>query len=515
MSAGSTSVFSDVGLPGLTAGDYQIIVTQHVQIDETAGASGTDDQTFAAVNLFRVDGPHLALGPTDVVACAPPSGAQGDFGTTLPHVLLGSPTLPWQIPLSDVPGPPTPWLALLVLTADDLAGPVAPGGTGATTVTVQELLDPPSDVRGPDPTAALSDLTDTDTTTCVVVDVTASAFTAIAPSRTDMTYLAHARQITGNDDIDLAAPGAYASIIANRLPVVAGDGRYICHLVSLEGFADYLPGGSASPVDRATVRLLSLYSWSFRSMAGSGDFAGLMEDLDVGALTGPLPAGVDAPLDDRVRTALAAGYVGLRYLTRLGEETVGWYRGPFLPVPLDANPQPAYPAATAALLYDLDTGMFDTSYAVAWEIGRLLTLAQPTLAQSLNDAASTVLNAARRALADQRAGAVVSGRSRPPARIGATQRAVARIRPVLPGPARRGAVLGRRCDPGRLDHTRLPGLLDDAALRELQGSVGDPASAVVAAVVGPARRPADARSGDHPTPDVLLPKAEEAHHVHD
>jgi hypothetical protein len=59
---------------------------------------------------------------------------------------------------------------------------------------------------------------------------------------------------------------------------------------------------------------------------------------------------------------------------RQGEQTVSWYRGPL--IPSENRFEPALPARAADELarYDTEVGLFDVSYAAAWELGRLLAL---------------------------------------------------------------------------------------------------------------------------------------------
>ena len=54
------------------------------------------------------------------------------------------------------------------------------------------------------------------------------------------------------------------------------------------------------------------------------------------------------------------------------DRSVSWYRGPLLPYPAKAAIKVPVSSADAVLRYDPATGLFDTSYAAAWQLGRLL-----------------------------------------------------------------------------------------------------------------------------------------------
>jgi hypothetical protein len=436
----SEATFYDSVTPALTAGDYQVIVQDTVTV---AGDSGTS-ASYAAVQRFRVAGSRTGLGPSDVVAVSPPSGGSGSYDLWLPHVILAQRTLPWQVPIADgTPagqgGQAQPWVALLLLTREevDVAGsPPAAGTTGTQTVPLSACLTPPSGTLGPVVTTGQSTLLqEQPSLTCSVVDVTTDAFSGVVPQAAELPFLAHVRQVStaGQEELGGPAPGWYSVVVGNRLPTGASDGVYIAHLVSLEGFASYLPGNPA-PAGVSLVRLISLASWTFTSGPGSGDFGYLMAQLDIGALTVPVTVdGTDAA-SQLVAAAVADGYTLLGYTTRLGEQTAAWYRGPLLPGPVTANPQPAYPAAAAALIYDPATGMFDASYAAAWEIGRLLTLANGPVASSLATWVTAAANAVpllldQSATADRPAAASALA---PGARVRAARRLIGeRVAPAI------------------------------------------------------------------------------------
>ena len=90
---------------------------------------------------------------------------------------------------------------------------------------------------------------------------------------------------------------------------------------------------------------------------------------------------------------LLDGYVALDSNLRSGEKTFAWYRGPFAPVftdeflnpgePGTTDPRSAPVNASNVLVYDERTGLFDQSYAVAFQTGRALALASKPFSTQL------------------------------------------------------------------------------------------------------------------------------------
>lgn len=80
---------------------------------------------------------------------------------------------------------------------------------------------------------------------------------------------------------------------------------------------------------------------------------------------------------------LAGGAVALPHRMRQGNRTVSWYRGPFVPGPTSGDIELPVRAADTLFRYNPASGMFDSSYAAAWELGRLLTLQSQRVAIAL------------------------------------------------------------------------------------------------------------------------------------
>ena len=80
-----------------------------------------------------------------------------------------------------------------------------------------------------------------------------------------------------------------------------------------------------------------------------------------------------------------SGHVGLNHKTREGDETRSWYRGPLVPHPTLSDPAKRIDLAHSSdqLRIVIPDGREDLSLATAFEIGRLLTLSQPSVIASL------------------------------------------------------------------------------------------------------------------------------------
>ncbi len=396
---------------------------------------------------FIVRGPRFSLDPTDIHRVFPPTNATGVFDDYLPMVVFNKRALPWERALKlDQTQMPSgfqntglyPWLALLVFSEDELIIPQPPSGsapplpdgsqanpTKSASFALNNIVNstfngvktsgPPSGILGP--TINLEDDEDPNKIFCNVIDNSTETFSNLLPSVSDMRFLAHVRQVSTVNKEPLAnAPhdGWFSTVIANRFSIPPAPGtapqRNIVHLVSLEGLEPYLNPSSqpppAAPLSNfQKVRLISLCSWTFSCLSDPREnFRQLMLNListqtEMGTdllLRLPLPPSSlpAAPgIPQYVATRLQDGYIPLSYGTRTGEQTFAWYRGPFAPVvastflnPTDPS-QPTDPAAplnvSEAMVYDPSTGLFDQSYAVAFQTGRSLALANQTFSMNL------------------------------------------------------------------------------------------------------------------------------------
>jgi hypothetical protein len=153
----------------------------------------------------------------------------------------------------------------------------------------------------------------------------------------------------------------------------------VAHLVSLEGLGPVLPkadGTPQLPTDIKTVRLVSLKSWEFRVLPLQESFDAILKGLNQGGSADTellLPAGVMPDIPQVVNTArLDEGF------TMLGESaaTAATYRGPLMPWGMASPSEPAtdwLPVDHAEQLSNNTNN--DESYSAAWQLGRLLALA--------------------------------------------------------------------------------------------------------------------------------------------
>ncbi|SCG55126.1 hypothetical protein GA0070609_3010 [Micromonospora echinaurantiaca] len=312
--------------PTLTAGIYRFRSKLDVTGTGTAGGSPPEHLTHV-----QVSAPRLALDASEVTGHHPPRDAVGAFGDRLPHVVLGRRTLPWERRFTDG----TPWLALLVVRADEASLVTGPLRTtiGETAFTRLNGIEPV------DANRAVVGLRAKDLAT----------FRALLPSRDDVRLLTHVRQVNvadtalaGSDD-----DGWFAVVTANRLPLGGTTPtKYTACLVSLEGREDAWASNLTSP-----PTLIVLASWPFVTSSAGGTFEHVAAHLDLGAFGAP-PAG-QPPLVD------ADGALALAGTRRDGSPTTVGYRSPLL----GAAPDP------------LPAGPDDVTGDAAFELGRLLAAA--------------------------------------------------------------------------------------------------------------------------------------------
>lgn len=350
-------VIEESCLPGIQSGEYQVSAQITNAGDLGESAEGNE--------RFLIDGPRFSLAAEDVCSVFPGNGLSGGFEAELPHIVLNRKTLPWErsiaqqlkakICLQDDPAPTReiPWMCLLLLHEQEI--------TKIQSGTAGEVLKADGNIFFP--ILHLDD--DEKGTVCNYTDIPKDLFKKIAPSKEDMAFLVHARKSSRSTDSE----DSWCSIVVgNRLPQSGDNGGALnkAYLVSMEGYDGW---EQAAGADCTKVRLVVLYSWSFYSEKEKTHFYDVCEQLDV----------------DRLRLKKRAsqadinkiednGYLPLAHQMRQGSKSISFYRGPFSPgtvkkVQIGENWSP-----DSLYRYDPELGVFDVSYACAWQLGRLLCL---------------------------------------------------------------------------------------------------------------------------------------------
>ncbi|MDX2679999.1 hypothetical protein [Streptomyces soliscabiei] len=340
-----TVTFVDHSKPVLPPGQYEITTTQTIT---------ESPEPFAATRQFTVSADRFSLPAARVTAVFPPDGSLGDHHNVLPHVVLDRPTLPWE----RSPGVEGPWLALLLFSQSQRPDPKS--------VRLADLAVGPAYFPAT-PLEAHQSPEDRAT----VIDVPRDMLEEILPSAAELPYLAHLRRTEGAPDV--------AVVLGNRLPP-ANESSTV-HLVSLEGRygADGFDLGPDGP--GSFVRLVSLASWRFACVAENQNFATLVRDLAQHGSPLRLPDSGNAAADDLLRQ----GQIPVRHTLRQGGTTVSWYRGPLTTGPVAVTPLQTTRDSDRLLRFHPDIGMFETGYAAAWELGRLLALQSTDYATALYD----------------------------------------------------------------------------------------------------------------------------------
>ncbi|HYP24905.1 MAG TPA: hypothetical protein VEV43_15160 [Actinomycetota bacterium] len=452
--------------PALPAGTYRLETSQRITYDSQTQSLPSAGQTIELV------APRFRMSGSELLSTFPPAFAQGPFSNRFAQVALKRRTLPWERdPGAGADGRKTPWLMLVVLAKGE--GELEPN----TPLSSSDLAELRTAV-------GLSQAEAAEAGSCDVLRVTGRIVRKCFPSRTDLPYLAHVREVNlldtetaaGDDD------GFVAIVTSNR--VLRGRQSYTAYLVSVEGQLGALqgprettdevgpaattpgdPGGGGGrdllmikehpvanlfasdavksaardagrsdvkrvtehqrerlqgwddpvdavggagehlvshelfahakdrgmivelghievlaaadtePGDDRVHRFPVLAHWTFQTI-GNGDFETVMRGLDVGLL-----GTVDADAED-APTVVPTGHVLIDRRTRKGEVSAGWYRGPLVPHELEDRDDVPLHAAEQALRIGAD-GIEDLSYASAFELGRLMALADPRFVAAL------------------------------------------------------------------------------------------------------------------------------------
>ena len=414
--SGNINLYS-YAVPGLKTGDtYTASFTQKVTY------AGGSEQDFRSSKQFSTVAAPYTLDGSLINSVYPPSG-HSDYWNVLPHVLFNNARTPWllQGTKEDTATNPTPWLALLVFTEDELtpddltleAIGSATGTTPSSTPTlaydmqVKDLYSLGSSVSQPIPPSSSSDTTQMqaifiqgslfaklfgtpESSSCASVDSN-----VITPSIDRFKFMSHVRRfnasgVTNQDPLSVPEVAATVCPRTGDYTMTAPTIAY-AHLVSLAGIADNssLTMGSNRP-----AALVSLYSWTFNHLpATSYDTRQILINLasSLQPLTIPQPilaavktqVPIETPADSWVKYKMLAGYSIVRYRTPTGESTLAITRGFLTGRKFDALDLPPSNYGSDLALMDESSGLLDLTWQLAWELGRTTAVSDRVFASAM------------------------------------------------------------------------------------------------------------------------------------
>jgi len=359
--------------PYMESGEYRL------KVEQTIEASGKiNSQTFSRQITFVVSGERFdPLAPTDIHAVFPPANTIGDHSNVLPHISLKRSTLPWErfLDSAKVDNNLT-WLVLLLFRESDFTN--ESDKPQLQSLSLRELRVtstakfPSIDLEpGQNEEERVN-----------VIDVKKKFLQPLLPTKADLAFLAHTRQAKDlpKDKEGNTEGEQLATILSNRLP--EPNGVSSAYLVSIEG--RYQDGDAGSfdfdnAGDEDLIRLVTLASWNFGCIDPDQSFTQLLMKLNNEPSTPRLPSSSNQAANN----FLAQSYIPLPHALREGSKTVSWYRGPLISGAQPDTFELPVRAADELLRYDSSTGLFDSSYAAAWQLGRMLTLQNQRLAIEL------------------------------------------------------------------------------------------------------------------------------------
>ncbi len=419
--------------PGLKSGAFKI--KSNVVLD--SASRGISTTTFEAPSLeIFVAGPRFIFTPKEIYSVFPPRDSFGEHDNVLPHIELEPSILPWQRETGSKDGN-IPWLALILLQEEEW--------TDEDKVLVEKK--PWEDYRDDVKLASeITDYPEEgkEFPPLKILQIEFDFLKSIFPSVEDLKWLSHVRighDIHG-DEAERAVlvcnripkAGARAAVhLVSLEGRVTDKDKYVfanarkgdkIPFVSIHSWEFVCPDNEQFKVsDKAISRLGEklrekasdkfpegeardvLYRGKPTFVEALGEFTdeqkkklvnvchiqtetfkGLMDALDRKwiHITEAGNADPDA------RKFFEIGSVPLAHGLRQGGKTVSWYRGPLI---ADRNVSESLEnqllgtlpvrSADHLLLYNKATKMLDISYAAAWEIGRMISVSEPTISQQI------------------------------------------------------------------------------------------------------------------------------------
>lgn len=363
--------FADKYLPPLPDGEYTVHVSQQVETTSPNRADSkkkvTKNETFETKAEFDIISRGFTLLQDDVFSVYPAENMEGEFQREVPFLVSGAKTLPWIYGDGRLP-----WVALIVIGESDL-------GISEKDISIGELLSEKPEALYFPTLAMPSKFVEKKEDHCHILDIPLALYREIMPQKAETEYLCHSKYtpLADTQENISGMDGFFSVVTGNRfIPL----GRTVMHLVSVLGYPDY---SSREYEGYDNVRLISLYRWGVCCQPHSkADFQNVMENLDSRAFQG-----------SRENRLSKQGMSAKIHYTRAGDLTGSLYHSPLVPYIPEDLPQILEPchSADSVLIYDKVSGIFDATYAAAWQLGRMLALSEDGMPQTVTRCRNQVL----------------------------------------------------------------------------------------------------------------------------
>ena len=368
---------ADNCLPPLYEGFYNVKFNHSMTVEEKTNnnKSNNKDENFHIEKKFCVAINAEKLPDTDVFHVSPAPNDQGDFSTELPFMVFNDPTYPWLKNLSTRDNFPIPWIALIILSENEV---------------IEEKDIQHSELSKESEKSGIyfhyddnknSSYKDEDL--IHIVRVNRATFDSIMPDIEDRAWLTHCKNevdLSATDDITIQKDGNFSVVIANRFPPRNSETtvKYTAHLIPAYLYDDRnkIPAGT-------DVELISLYHWSFYSEKCASDPNDKISDKSFVSFIDRLKN----KDDEKAKNSRQVCDSTLKeHRLRTGEKTYSLYHGPIMPMKYNQasniNGEEVY-TSDGRLIYNKENGIFDVSYAAAFNLGKLVTLSHNAEAQKI------------------------------------------------------------------------------------------------------------------------------------
>jgi hypothetical protein len=356
MAIESSFRFGDSAPPGLEEGNYTALFTQNVKLD------GADTDEFTAQKNFTVAANNERLSDADIFSVYPPENAQGNFSGTLPFIVFYNEHYPWIKEFHDGGKNRIPWLALIVVAEAEFES----GEAVEADVKYSEISGlKESGVYFPFTPSGFSKPDDN----IHILTISKKLFGEIFPAKDDLRWLAGVKvtDLSNAEDSVSETDGRYSYVTANRfIPGIPGE--KLKSSVFLVSAADYLD--NKIPETCGKIRFVSIKNFSIYNEA----------DTDKSFVT--LTTGLSQNSKEIESPALK------KHFMRSGEVSYSLYSSPLVkncadsPRNADIDGEERF-TADGRMIYKKNIGIFDVSYAAAFNLGKLITLSRRSDAEKI------------------------------------------------------------------------------------------------------------------------------------